>query len=161
LGDNAGFSPRYIAPGNDAGEFLLTSEQSYNRGFTALKLGFDDKGHISVAKTKATTQLMTARDNEFIYGTSFKHRLNIQRAAGTAIVMFEGKEYAFVADFNLPFNDAWSTGESGIKQIGGKIGIIQDPFGDKPRYLGATTPMAGVMLDHLVLTDWLMNTTWV
>jgi len=63
-------------------------------------------------------------------------------------------EYALVADYFMPFNDPrWADGGLLGKQIGGKIGIVQDPFGKKgaPKFLGATTPIVGGAIDILSL----------
>jgi|CXWL01.1.fsa_nt_gi hypothetical protein len=84
-----------------------------------------------------------------------KFQQNIQRAADTVIVPYEGKEYALVADYNFAFNDPhWGNADMLGKQIGGKIGIIQDPFGKngEPVFLGATTPIVGGAVEHLSLT---------
>lgn len=80
---------------------------------------------------------------------------NIQRAADTVIVQYGGKEYALVADYNFAFNDPhWGNADMLGKQIGGKIGVIEDPFGKngEPTYLGATTPIVGGAVDHLSLS---------
>ncbi|MEQ1526180.1 MAG: hypothetical protein ABL911_05515, partial [Gallionella sp.] len=83
-----------------------------------------------------------------------KFQQNIQRAADTVIVQYGGKEYALVADYNFAFNDPhWGNADLLGKQIGGKIGIIQDPFGKngEPVFLGATTPIVGGAVEHLSL----------
>lgn len=49
-----------------------------------------------------------------------------------------------MADYNFLFNDVhWMKEDMASKQIGGKLGIIEDPFGKagSPVYLGATTPI--------------------
>jgi Bacterial Ig domain/Hint domain len=152
--DLGGFGPRYVAPGEEIGQFIVTSEQSYNQGFTVINVGTTEEGWLDEASTKVKTVSMSGRDGLPVQGPYWKHRLNIQRAAGTAVVHYQGMDYAFVADFNLKYNDPWANYDGGTpKQIGGKIGVIQDPFGDNPRYLGATTPIVGTMLDHLIVTD--------
>lgn len=50
-------------------------------------------------------------------------------------------QYAIVADNP---NDGQSDGFSGAK-----LGIVRDPFGSKPEYLGSTTPMPGTRFNFL------------
>lgn len=57
-------------------------------------------------------------------------------------------------DYNLSFNDPhFSSGTLDQVQVGGKIGIIRDPFGPDAEYLGATTPIEGASVDHLALSS--------
>ena len=49
------------------------------------------------------------------------------------------------------------------KQIGGKIGIVKDPFGT-PQYLGATTPIVSGAIDKLSLAadgKTLLGSVWL
>lgn len=60
------------------------------------------------------------------------------------------------ADYNFLFNDVHFVDYENYgfgKAIGGKIGIIRDPFGKngEPKYLGATSPIQGGAVDHLTL----------
>jgi len=69
------------------------------------------------------------------------------------VVEYGGRQYALIADYNFNFNDghavdfdSWALG----KQIGGKIGVVEDPFG-AAKYLGATTPIVGGAIDQISL----------
>ena len=68
----------------------------------------------------------------------------------------DGKIGEGEADYNFLSNDVHFVdyGSYGFgKAMGGKIGIIQDPFGKngEPKYLGATSPIQGGAVDHLTL----------
>ena len=58
------YAPRYVAAGNEVGEFLVTSENSYNHGLTLLKVGVDNSGHLDAAKTTVTTVTIQPTDSE-------------------------------------------------------------------------------------------------
>jgi predicted chitinase len=83
--------------------------------------------------------------------------LNIQRAQSPVLVATgDGREYALVADYFFDFLDPLhGNGEAagGARQLGGKVGIIRDPFGPRPEYLGATSPLAGANISRLAVGD--------
>lgn len=87
-----------------------------------------------------------------------RHQQNIQHANGVVTVMIAGQQYALVADYNwIVENFDYGNSNFAGQQLGGKIGIVKDPFGT-PIYLGATTPIVGAALDKLsVTTDLLGN----
>lgn len=66
------YSHRCVAPGNAAGEFLVTSQQSYNRGLILPKAGLDGDGRLGSGETAVTTIPMSSRDALPIYNGTFK-----------------------------------------------------------------------------------------
>jgi hypothetical protein len=116
------------------------------------------------ADGKITGAKMTAIDMSQPGSAVRIDRLDIQRAQSAALVTVGGVEYAIVSDDNHNFNDPyykamfeapnflWTPsgppipygGSVSAKKVavGGKLGIVQDPFGT-PVYLGATTPLDG------------------
>ena len=150
---NLGKGPLYISAGGKPGQFLVSNAKDQDHGLAAITVALDkDTGRL---EKKATINdiWLTPADKNWLQAKDME---NIQRSAGTVIVNYDGEQYAFVADFNLLFNDPHFTewDQYGLgKQIGGKIGIIRDPFGvnGTPTYLGATTPIPGVSLNQLRL----------
>ncbi|MES2942352.1 MAG: hypothetical protein V4772_05725, partial [Pseudomonadota bacterium] len=131
----------------------LSSAGDHNAGLTGIKVKLDDDGNLSKTKTVTTTNEKLTPALSDSNWLQRKFQQNIQRAAGNVIVEYAGKQYALVADYNFLFNDDLFNESNNYgfgKEIGGKIGIIQDPFG-KPVYLGATSPIMGGAVDHLTL----------
>ncbi|TXT38223.1 MAG: hypothetical protein FD135_3044 [Comamonadaceae bacterium] len=148
--------PQYISAGQRDGEFILSSAKDYNSGLLSLKVALDDAGNLTGQATGQSTSLSPAASDSGWLQRMFQQ--NIQRAAGNVVVQYQGREYALVADYNFLFNDPHFQSSDNFgygKQIGGKIGVIADPFGKqgKPFYLGATTPIVGGTVDHLTLAD--------
>lgn len=136
------------------GEFVLSSGKDGTSGVTAFTVDVDEQGSMTgTAQGKAALLNPSASDSNWLQR---KFQQYIQRAAGNVIVEYEGKQYALVADYNFLLNDANFIDSENYgfgKEIGGKIGIVQDPFGKngKPVYLGATSPIQGGAVDHLTL----------
>ena len=153
-GLNSGKAPQYISSGQNYGEFLLSSAKNINSGLIGLTVMEKDGGLASSTISGVNGQL-TLQDSDPDW-MQRKFQENIQRAAGNVVVEYNQMEYAFVADYNFIFNDVhWRNSDMLGKQIGGKIGVIQDPFGktkDGPKFLGATTPIVGGAVDHLTLS---------
>ena len=150
-GGKRDYAPRFITAGNGSGEFIVSSSKSTNNGLVGIKVSVDDKGNLTNTVNGSGVKL-SPNDN---YWTS-RFLQNIQRAQGNVLVNYGGKEYALVADYNFNFNDPLFNSDNNYglgKQIGGKIGVIEDPFGKAgaPKYLGATTPIVGGAVDHLTL----------
>lgn len=103
-GSNLGKGPVYISSGDQRGQFLVSNAKDINRGAAGVTFTTD------------------ARTGNLLGGSSFvdpalkpeavpnwwqaKMQQNIQRAAGSVIVNYQGKTYALVADYNFLFNDA-------------------------------------------------------
>jgi VCBS repeat-containing protein len=153
-GTNAsvGKGPQFIAPTGRAGEFLLTNALDHNNGLMAIRFVPNDKtGDLAAQHETIDTLKLTpsATDLDWLKA---KHQENIQRAHGVVYINVDGQDYAIVADFNLIYNDPnVQNGTAAGKQIGGKLGIVKDPFGT-PIYLGATTPIVGGSIDKLALS---------
>ena len=144
--------PQYISSGAEDGEFLLSNAKDRNKGLVALRFAVDERGKLKGDAT-GTSVALTPRAIDAGW-VNRKFQQNIQRAAGNVLVRYQDKEYALVADYNFIFNDShWMQDTLLGKQIGGKIGVIEDPFGrnGQPRYLGATTPIVGAAIEHLTL----------
>jgi hypothetical protein len=138
--------PYYISAGSEAGQFVVSSPGAYNQGFAAFTAKRDENGAWSDAKVGAPW--LKPAQSDWWNGTKF--RQNIEHAVGV-VVSADGK-YAFVADYELIFDEpGFMDGALVYKQVGGKIGIIKDPF-TNPVFLGATTPIEGASLDNLSLS---------
>ncbi|MBW8890894.1 MAG: hypothetical protein JF617_01495, partial [Burkholderiales bacterium] len=139
--------PYYVSAGPQAGQFVVSSAAAYNQGFAAFTAKRDaDTGAWSDAVVGAPW--LKPDFPQWWNGTQF--RQNIEHASGVA-VSADGK-YAFVADYELIFDEpGFMDGDLEHKQVGGKIGIIKDPF-TNPVFLGATTPIEGASLDNLSLS---------
>ena len=157
-GTNAGKAPKFIAPGTEAGQFVVGTPGSYNGGFIA----FTAKRPTADAALTVTAPV-APRLNPGPQWYNKKYYQNIQHASGVA-VSADGK-YAFVLDRNFIFDEiGFLWGNLVNKQVGGKIGIIEDPFGPNPKYLGASTPIEGGSLEHLSISPdgrSLLATAWV
>ncbi|HEV6968357.1 Ig-like domain-containing protein [Roseateles sp.] len=139
--------PYYVSAGPEAGQFVVSTSGAYNQGFAAFTAKRDaESGNWTDAKVNAPW----LRPNPGDWWNGTKFRQNIEHASGVA-VSADGK-YAFVADYELIFDEpGFMDGALATKQVGGKIGIIKDPF-TNPVFLGATTPIEGASLDSLSLS---------
>jgi hypothetical protein len=133
---------------------MVTDGLDYNKGLATLVIK-KDNGRIASAKMTQINLTQKTEDVRF-------ERLNIQRAYDVVVVTRNNTQYAIVSDDNLSFLDPyWRAmfeapmfvftspfapptpigGSASAKTVvvGGKLGIIKDPFG-KAQFLGATAP---------------------
>lgn len=161
--------PRLISATNDPDHYLVSSPNDYARGLSTLVLTRDENSLVVSGALTALNMEQPANKVKF-------DRLNILRADGAVLVERDGVEYALVADNNHPYNDPYFQamfetplfaqlspvgpptavgGSASAKpvNVGGKIGIIRDPFGKlaAPVYLGATIPFHGYGFTNLSL----------
>jgi hypothetical protein len=133
----SGRYPDMISAGIGDGEFLLSSHLDFDHGVTAIKVNMDKEGHFS--------QTVEARNNRLGYAPHEitwiwqNYHDNVQTAAGTVTVMYgePGKEveYALVADYFENWRDPSYNEQDGYGagiHMGGKVGIIRDPFNYMP-----------------------------
>lgn len=165
-----GKDPVYITTGPASGQFILCNRGDYDQGIAGIALKFDDSGQINAAtKIELQSVRLTGRvpDTYLGYDAATQRTMwdrmktyheDIQAASGAVVLDYDGETYAIVADFNLWFNDDlvkyWGTDEVPHTQIGGKVGVIKNPFGRDgrpPVYLGATTPIVGSAVRKLSL----------
>ena len=156
-----GKSPEYVTAGFSAGEFLISSARDYNRGITGITVGIKNDGTLD-GTVKGASTLLRATEANWL---KKQMQQNVQRAAETVLTYYDGKLYALVADYNFVYNDPHFLNDDQYgKQIGGKIAVIEDPFGyeGEPKYLGATTPIVGGAISHLSLsrTGMLQGDVW-
>ena len=150
-----GKGPLYITSGNQTGQFLVSNSKDFDSGLAGITFGtYASDGTLTGSSSLVDTQLTPAASNP--NWLQAPDQQNIQSAAGTVIFNYQGQTYALVADQNYLFNDPHYTDDDNYglgEQIGGKIGVIEDPFGTNggPIYLGATTPIPGVALNQLTL----------
>ncbi|MDZ4253493.1 MAG: hypothetical protein U1A72_13070 [Sulfuritalea sp.] len=152
-GGTLGKGPLYIASGDKPAQFLVSNAKDSNRGTAGITIKTNaENGNLQALSTVVDPALKPENVPNW---SDARFQQNIQRAAGSVIVTYNGTTYALVADYNFFFNDPHYIYDNNIlgQQIGGKIGIVQDPFGEKgaPVYLGATTPIPDVALDQLML----------
>ena len=163
--------PRLVSATNDPNHYLVSSPNDYDRGLSTLVLTRNAQG---LVVSGALTAIAMSQPNHKI---KFD-RLNILRADGAVLVERDGVEYALVADNNHPYNDPYfqamfevpsfaqlspvgpptavgGSASAKLVNVGGKIGIIRDPFGKlaAPVYLGATIPFHGYGFTNLSLSN--------
>jgi hypothetical protein len=148
---NSGLLPNYVKSGKNSGQFVVSASKSDENGFVSFTVGTDENGCLDGSVSLEVNRLSYERQSTY----EEKYRQSIQRVEDMVVVEYNDMQYALVADYNFIENDpafnresssGWST------QIGGKIGVIQDPFGEA-KYLGATTPIVGAAVEHLTLSD--------
>ncbi|MDR3070024.1 MAG: hypothetical protein LBU38_03330, partial [Propionibacteriaceae bacterium] len=155
--DFDGITPQFIEAGGSQNELILSSEQNLAQGVYTLKLMIDKQ--TGALTNTVVTQLPTMGTDSYVNNIYWQV---ISQAAGVVVYTDpQGKQYAFVADYNTQFerqiqNSAYETDQylnliAHRTGIGGKIGVIKDPFG-KPVFLGATSPIAGALLNSLAIT---------
>ncbi|WP_127159914.1 Ig-like domain-containing protein [Xanthomonas arboricola] len=165
----SGKSPQRIVATTDADHYLVTNVADYSRGLSTLVLSRDSSGNV-------TSATLTAIDLSQPLNAIISDRLDIQRAQSVVMVVRDGVEYAIVSDDHYNFNDPYYRamfeapdflyppygppvaygGSASAKKVsvGGKLGIIRDPFGKQgtAQYLGATLPLDGYGIINLSLT---------
>ncbi|WP_157359932.1 tandem-95 repeat protein [Caldimonas brevitalea] len=144
--ESRGRGTQFVVSGSRPGDFLFTNAFDGARGAVSVSFALDPQdGSLSATPTTRVLNLDTS--GLFTVG---KYRLNFQRTQGVAVTEFQGNEYAFIADYHLPYLDLSNAG----RQVGGKIAVVKDPFGrnGQPEFLGTTTPFKGGTLDKLTLS---------
>ncbi|WEI17185.1 tandem-95 repeat protein [Acinetobacter proteolyticus] len=155
---NIGQRPMRISEGLYAGEFIMTSLRDLNRGVSTIKVGLDNKGNFTQTSTHKQIKLRPTYTYADYNPMARTNRQEIQNSSDVVLVNYNNMLYALVADYNFWFNDA-SVTEDGMwgvnKRIGGKIGVIQDPFGyyGEPTFIGSTIPIIGATIETLTVTD--------
>ncbi|UUZ69425.1 Ig-like domain-containing protein [Polaromonas sp. P2-4] len=167
----SGKSPQVISATNDPDRFLVANVADYNRGLSTLVITRD--GNKKLVSAKMTAIKMSQPSDAIRID-----RLDIQRAQSAVFVsMPDGSEYAIVSDDNYHFLDpywkamyeapdflytpfgppiAFGSSASAKKvAVGGKLGIVKDPFGKngEPQFIGATLPLDGYGIINLSLSD--------
>ncbi|MGQ0710116.1 MAG: matrixin family metalloprotease [Rhodoferax sp.] len=132
---NAVYSPQAVSATSDRNRYLLSSVNDYNHGLGTLRIERDGSGQPSSARIES---LDLSQPNNLIQ----IDRTNISNAQSAVLVRFP------------PTPIGGSLTAKKVAQ-GGKLGIVQDPFGlkGKPRYLGATLPLDGYGIVNLSLSD--------
>ncbi|MHB8166023.1 MAG: dockerin type I domain-containing protein, partial [Sulfuricella sp.] len=166
----SGKSPQSITATKDPDRFLVAHIADYSKGLSALVITRDADGKITGARMSVIDMSQP--------GSAIRiDRLNIQRAQSAVLVEQDGVEYAIVSDDNYHFLDPyWKAmyeapdflytpfgppiafgGSASAKKVavGGKLGIVQDPFGKNgvPQFLGATLPLDGYGIVNLSLSE--------
>ncbi len=161
--NNTGKGPQYITPATiktttngipTEVRFLLSNTLDYNRGTDTVILPLNPDGSFS-GEAKATSILkgMSDKLSNFLGN---KYQMNIQRSQG-AVYYYDKltkTECALVADYHMIFNNpGYADGSMFGKQEGGKVGIIKNPFDEKPEYLGSTTPIINASIKDLRISS--------
>ncbi|WP_301100333.1 hypothetical protein, partial [Propionivibrio sp.] len=160
---NQGQEPQFIsaagirtnADGVQQLRLLLTDGKNVNAGLATVTVNLTTRGDLS--QTPAVFRQI--RMSGVIAGDTRindPYKLNIQRAQSPVLATQNGVEYALVADYFFDLNEPDETTSDGFfrsaPQMGGKVGIVKDPFG-KAEYLGATTPIIGGNISRLHITE--------
>lgn len=166
----SGKGPENVSATRDSDHFLVSTPNDYDRGLSTLVLTRDDNGSVVGVKLSAIRMNQPS-------GSIKLDRLDIQRAQSAVLVEYKGVEYAIVSDDNYHFLDPYwramfeapmyvqlvplqfgpptAIGGSADAQqvnVGGKLGIVQDPFGT-PKYLGASLPLDGYGIKNLSVSE--------
>ncbi|MCM8661444.1 MAG: hypothetical protein NFV80_00090, partial [Candidatus Accumulibacter sp.] len=156
LPDRQGKAPNFLASAgirDNTLRFVVSDALDQNAGLATVTIGLAPTGEFRGAARFTQIPMSGAlTGNSRVDGP---YQLNIQRAQSPAVVLYQGTEYALVADYFFDFLDplyANDDVQSGTKQFGGKIGIIRDPFGDRPEYLGATSPIVDGNFSRLLVS---------
>ncbi|QKS29665.1 MAG: tandem-95 repeat protein [Candidatus Accumulibacter similis] len=156
--DGQGQAPQFIAAAgisDNTLRFLLSDAQDENAGLATVTVALGADGRLQGSPAFRRLPLLGSSAGHS--RTEGEYQLNIQRAQSPVLVETgDGREYALVADYFFDFLDPLhGNGEDagGARQLGGKVGIIRDPFGPRPEYLGATSPLAGANISRLAVGD--------
>ena len=163
----SGKSPQVISATDDADRYLVCNVADYDKGLSTLVITRDPNGKVTSAKLTAISMIQPTEQLKV-------DRLDIQRAQSAVLVEVDGVEYAIVADDNYDFNDpyykamfeapnflytpfgppiAYGGSASARKvAVGGKLGIVRDPFGDA-QFIGATLPLDGYGIVNLAVSE--------
>ena len=153
--------PNYLtaSPANP-NNIAYTDSSSYYFGFNTIHVTNEDPKNFQahIQRTQPDNRLVLDPDLVINSRRVGRTDLNIKNAAGLAITP-DGK-VAFVADRYLPRStthrvlgdnfDALFYDKN--NETGSKIGVILEPFGDKPRLIAATTPIPHGNLLELTLS---------
>jgi len=153
-----GKGPQYISSAGIKGNtlrLLLSNALDHNAGLATITVELSDLGRLQGTPTFKQIPMSGALPGMNRLDGSYQ--LNIQRAQSPAVIVaHKGAEYALVADYFFDFVDplyALDEPQNGPRQMGGKIGIVRNPFGATPEYLGATSPIIDANFSRLQLTD--------
>ena len=146
----SGITPMYIEAGGDQTHLIVSSEKSFNRGVSTVALDLDATSGDLNGATWSGPISMSPADGY----TSKKYWQVINEAAG--VVVTPDQKYAFVSDYNLQRvklgGDIDIYNYIALKVMGGKVGVIKDPFSSHPVFLGATSPIEEGSLGSLALS---------
>ncbi|MDK2126880.1 tandem-95 repeat protein [Parachitinimonas caeni] len=166
--EQRGKAPWFVTSGPQDGEFIVSNKFDASNGLGVIRVKTDPSGQINRVTTSdaESLKLLPHIDDKILkeiedqpQNHRFKHfRQNILTSAGTVLASYRGQEFALVADYNFWFLDPTAPRDGSVpnSQIGGKIGIVMNPFGrggKPPVYLGATTPVAGSAFEKLALGE--------
>jgi hypothetical protein len=147
-----GKEPVYVTSARGPGEFIVSNRKDRDNGLGVIKLQAGDNGQLSSNVTTVESLSLRARLDTRTVSKRFHQ--DILSAADAVVVEYKGEEYALVADKNFWFQDAIAPTDGSVPdyQIGGKVGVIKNPFSrnnSAAEYLGATTPIAGAAIERL------------
>ncbi|WP_291995607.1 tandem-95 repeat protein [Candidatus Accumulibacter sp. ACC003] len=153
-----GQGPQFISSAGIKGNalrLLLSNALDRNAGLATVSVGLSDSGALD--GTTTFRQLVLSAMLPGLSHLDASYQLNIQRAQSPALVVSRnGIDYALVADYFFDFVDplyALDDPQNGVRQMGGKIGVVKDPFGASPEYLGATSPIIDANISRLQVSD--------
>jgi len=177
------WNPKYISRTNDPDVMLLTAFGDSTDGLKRLRIVKDDGDEFEIRMERVMATIEAYQDQELealnrglvrnqfdawgynkegvfrffpqIGSSRQDYDLDIQTA--TDVVITPDASYAFVADAGTR---PWFSTSNLIQienqtQVGGKIGIIQDPLGLNagPRFLGSTTPLPRQWIREIALSS--------
>ncbi|WP_301102357.1 hypothetical protein, partial [Propionivibrio sp.] len=135
--------------------FLLTDGKDADAGLATVTVNLTPGGSLTGTPAKFK-QIRMAGHIDGATRLDANYKLNIQRAQSPVLVVKDGVEYALVADYffelNAPYDTLYYDYFKSAGQMGGKVGIIKDPFG-KAEYLGATTPVINGNFNRLHVSE--------
>jgi hypothetical protein len=153
-----GKGPQYISSAgikDNTLRLLLSDAFDLNAGLATVTVQLSDLGRLQ--GTPVFKQIAMSGALPGMSRVDGDYQLNIQRAQSPAVIVTRnGAEYALVADYFFDFVDplyALDDAQNALRQMGGKIGIVRNPFSASPEYLGATSPIIDANFSRLQLVD--------
>jgi hypothetical protein len=153
-----GKGPQYISSAgikDNTLRLLLSDAFDLNAGLATVTVQLSDLGRLQ--GTPVFKQIAMSGALPGMSRLDGDYQLNIQRAQSPAVIVTRnGAEYALVADYFFDFVDpldALDDPQNALRQMGGKIGIVRNPFSASPEYLGATSPIIDANFSRLQLVD--------
>jgi VCBS repeat-containing protein len=134
----AGLQPYRIVATGDPDRMAFTNFLDQYNGFATIQVSNEDPNNFQATVKNQLVHLDLGTPTQF-------WDLGIKNARGLAIL--PDQSYAFVSDWDFE-----NTADTPHAVEGAQIGIIKDPFGPNPTYVGATTPISEGFADDIALS---------
>jgi YD repeat-containing protein len=138
-----GLEPTDITTTSDPTKFSVSDRLDVFHGFVPITI---TSNSATAFGWQVPAAIQLGLDNQTNYNEVGVHN-------ATAVAFTPDLKFAFVADYRLPTFVASIDGNDTLyRNVGGKVGVIQDPFGTNPRFLGSTNDNQDIFLSSLLLS---------